>query len=75
MSENPLLFEKKASYGSGSLSVVETTDGSGIAVRLIMTSGPSTVCASIILREAETSVLADSLFRWVKDKRAEGGFR
>ena len=69
MSENPLLFEKKASTGSASLSIVETTDGSGIAVRLIMASGSSTVCASAVLRAAEAGLLSASLFDWCAKKQ------
>lgn len=69
MSENPLLFEKKAFYGSGGLSVVETTDGSGIAVRLTIVAGSSSVCASAVLRAPEAEILSASLSDWCEKKQ------
>ena len=72
MSENPLLFEKKASSGYGTLSVVETADGSRIAVRLVMSAGSSTVCASAVLRAEDAEVLSASLSGWcAKRQRGE----
>lgn len=69
MSENPLLFEKKASSGYGTLSFVETTDGSGIAVRLMMAYGSSTVCVSAVLRAPEAEILSASLSSWCAKKQ------
>ena len=71
MTDNPVLFRRSLPTGTSDLTISETADGSGIAVKLVMASGASTVCAAIILREGEATVLADSLSRWVKDKRAE----
>ena len=72
MSENPLLFEKKASYGHGTLSFAETTDGSGIGVRLTIDSGSSIVTAFAVLRAPEAEVLSASLSEWcARKKRGE----
>ena len=71
MSENPLLFEKKASSGSGTLSFAETLDGSGIGVRLTLDSGSSIVCAFAVLREPEAEVLSASLSNWCARKKRE----
>ena len=71
MSENALLFEKKASSGSGSLSFRETTDGSGIGVMITTSAGATIVSAFTVLREPEAEILSVSLSNWCAKKQRE----